>query len=69
MCSSVKDFMLIRCSSYFFKQDILNDTQNRENVPYQRMSFVESTSSTSGTRAMPNQSISSPTSFTGTPNG
>ncbi|KDR08044.1 Nucleoporin NUP53 [Zootermopsis nevadensis] len=49
-------------------QEILNDIRNKENAPYQRMSFVESTSSTSGTRGMPNQSISSPASFTGTPN-
>jgi hypothetical protein len=54
------------CSSCFSKQEILNDIRNKENVPYQRMSFVESTSGTAGTRGTPNQS-SSPASFTGTP--
>lgn len=61
-----KCFVLIVCS--FFKQDILNDIRNKENVPYQRMSFVESASGTSVARGTPNQSSSSPASFIGTPN-
>lgn len=48
-------------------QDILNDIRNKENVPYQRMSFVESASGTSVTRGTLNQS-SSPASLIGTPN-
>jgi len=59
--------VLIVCSS-FFKQDILNDIRNKENVPYQRLSFVESASGTSVARGTPNQSSSSPASFIGTPN-
>lgn len=51
----------------FFKQEFLNDARNKENVPYQRMPFVESTSNTSGTRGTPNQTTSTP-SFIGTPN-
>lgn len=43
-------------------QEILSDIRNKENIPYQRIGFVESTSGTAGTRGTPNQSLSSPAS-------
>jgi hypothetical protein len=53
------------CSS--FKQDILNEIRNKENVPYQRMSFMESASGTSVARSTPKRLSSSPASFIATP--
>lgn len=48
-------------------QEILNNARNKENVPCQRIAFVESTSGTAGARGTPNQLLSSPASSIASP--
>ena len=50
--------------NFHLLQEILNDIRNKENVPYQQLSFIEPSTSTPGPS---NVSASSPASMFGTP--